>query len=308
MKLLFAGTPQFAAAALAALVSARHDIALVLTQPDRPAGRGMRLSASPVKQLATRTGIPVRQPQTLKDETLHRELAALAADILVVAAYGLIIPPAVLAIPRLGAVNIHASLLPRWRGAAPIQRALLAGDTTTGITIMQMDAGLDTGPMLLRRETPILPDDTAGSLHDRLADLGARCIVEALARMEAGELAPLPQDDAQACYAAKIEKREAVLDWNAAAHDLERRVRAFNPAPGAATTLRGTPLKVWRARAVAGQGEAGMVLRAAADGIDVACGAGALRLESLQRPGGRPLAAADFLQGFPVREGDRFGG
>ncbi len=307
MKLVFAGTPRFAAAALDALISAPHDVALVLTQPDRPAGRGMRLSESPVKQLALRTGIEVRQPRTLKDDSLQRELADLGADVLVVAAYGLIVPPAVLAIPRLGAVNIHASLLPRWRGAAPIQRALLAGDPTTGITIMQMDAGLDTGPMLLRRETAIRPDDTGGSLHDRLADLGARCIVEALARIESGDLTPTPQDETQACYAAKIDKREAVLDWSAAAEDLERRVRAFNPLPGAVGVVRGSALKIWRAGIADGQGEPGEVLRIGSEGIVVACGVGALRLESLQRPGGRPLAAHEFLKGFPLRTGERFG-
>lgn len=307
MKLVFAGTPRFAAAALDALVSARHDVALVLTQPDRPAGRGMRLAESPVKQLAVRTGIEVRQPRTLKDDALQRELAGLGADALVVAAYGLIVPPAVLSIPRLGALNVHASLLPRWRGAAPIQRALLAGDATTGITIMQMDAGLDTGPMLLRRETAIRPDDTGGSLHDRLADLGARCIVEALARIETGDLTPTPQDEAQACYAAKIDKREAVLDWGAPAADLERRVRAFNPVPGAVGVVRGSALKIWRAGIAEGKGEPGEVLHVGPEGIVVACGAGALRLESLQRPGGRALAAREFLNAFPLRAGDRFG-
>ena len=305
MRLVFAGTPEFAAAALSALLEARHDVALVLTQPDRPAGRGLRPAESAVKRLAADAGLPVRQPATLRDPATQAELSALRPDALVVAAYGLIVPAAVLAIPSLGAINIHASLLPRWRGAAPIQRALLAGDLSTGITIMRMDAGLDTGPMLLQRSIAIAADETAGSLHDRLAALGAQCIVEALPRIAAGALTPVPQDEARACYAAKIEKREARLDWRMSAAALERQVRAFNPYPGATAGIHGTVLKIWRAAVAQGEGSPGEVLAAGSDGIRVACGAGALRLESLQRPGGRALDAAAFLQGFPLRAGER---
>jgi methionyl-tRNA formyltransferase len=305
VRLVFAGTPDFAAAALSALIEARHDVALVLTQPDRPAGRGLRPAESAVKRLAADAGLPVRQPATLRDPATQAELSALRPDALVVAAYGLIVPAAVLAIPSLGAINIHASLLPRWRGAAPIQRALLAGDASTGITIMQMDAGLDTGPMLLQRSIAIAADETAGSLHDRLAELGAQCIVEALPQIAAGTLTPVPQDDARACYAAKIEKREARLDWRRPAAELERQVRAFNPYPGATAGIRGTVLKIWRAAVAQGAGNPGEVLAAGSDGIRIACGAGALRLESLQRPGGRALDAAAFLQGFPLRAGER---
>lgn len=279
---------------------------MVLTQPSRPAGRGMRPAESAVSRLAREAGIPVRTPTTLKDPALQVELAALGADALVVAAYGLIIPPAMLAIPRLGAINIHASLLPRWRGAAPIQRAILAGDRATGITIMQMDAGLDTGPMLLQRSLEIRLDDTAGTLHDRLAALGAQCIVEALPGLAAGSLTPVTQDDARACYAAKIDKHEAALDWRRPAPELERQVRAFNPFPGATTSARGTVLKVWRATLAEGSGTPGDVL-AAGNGVCVACGTGALRLESLQRPGGRPLDAEEFLKGFPLHPGERLG-
>jgi methionyl-tRNA formyltransferase len=305
VKLVFAGTPDFAAAALSALIEARHDVALVLTQPDRPAGRGLRPAESAVKRLAADAGLPVRQPATLRDPATQAELSALRPDALVVAAYGLIVPAAVLAIPSLGAINIHASLLPRWRGAAPIQRALLAGDASTGITIMQMDAGLDTGPMLLQRPIAIAADETAGSLHDRLAELGAQCIVEALPQIAAGTLTPVPQDEDRACYAAKIEKREARLDWRRPAAELERQVRAFNPFPGATAWFRGSALKIWRAAVAEGAGDPGEVLAAGSDGIRVACGAGALRLQALQRPGGRALDAAAFLQGFPLSAGEQ---
>ncbi len=304
MKLLFAGTPDFAAAALEAVVAAGHQVALVLTQPDRPAGRGMQLQPSPVKQVALRHGLPVHQPERLKDPATHEPIRAAAADVMVVAAYGLILPQAVLDLPRHGCINIHASLLPRWRGAAPIQRAIAAGDRETGITIMRMDAGLDTGPMLLSETTPIADDDTAATLHDRLAALGARLIVDALARLP--ELAPVPQPAEGATYAAKIDKGEAQLDWRRPAIDLDRQVRAFDPFPGAVASLADSTVKIWKARVEHAAGEPGKVLHADAAGIVVAAGEGALRLLTLQKPGGKRLPAADFLHGFPLRPGDRF--
>jgi methionyl-tRNA formyltransferase len=307
MRIIFAGTPEFAAKALAALIAAGHDVPLVLTQPDRPAGRGMKLAASPVKQLALDHGLPVAQPVSLKDPAVHAELAAVGADVMVVVAYGLILPAAVLSIPRLGCLNIHGSLLPRWRGAAPIQRALLAGDAETGITIIQMDAGLDTGAMLLRVPLPIEPADTAGTLHDKLADLGARTIVQALRGLEQGTLEPEPQDDARATYAAKLSKAEARLDWNRSAEELSRAVRAYNPFPVAQAALDGEIWRIWDAEPVADNGGVPGEIRAAdKEGILVACGQGALRLTEIQKAGGKRLPAASFLQGNPVRVGQRF--
>jgi methionyl-tRNA formyltransferase len=306
MRLVFAGTPRFAVPALDALAAAGHELAGVLTQPDRPAGRGLAAVAGPVKQAAERRGVPVLQPQTLKDAAAQARLAALAPDALVVAAYGLILPQAVLDIPRLGALNIHASLLPRWRGAAPIERALLAGDRVTGVCIMQMEAGLDTGPVLLREEVPIAEDDTAGTLHDKLATLGARLVVAALEGLAAATLRPKPQPAEGVSYAAKIGKHELRLDWTRSATELERRVRAFNPAPGAAARAGGAELKIWRAAVAAARGEPGAVIDADATGILVACGEGALRLLELQRAGGRRLPAAAFQRGFPLAPGDRF--
>jgi methionyl-tRNA formyltransferase len=303
MKIIFAGTPQFAASALAALLP-EHDIVAVLTQPDRPSGRGMQLTASPVKQLALQHGLPVLQPVSLRTEEAQREIAALDADVMVVAAYGLILPQAVLDLPRLGCLNIHASLLPRWRGAAPIQRAILAGDAETGITIMQMDAGLDTGDMLQRQACTVAPDDTAATLHDRLAELGASGIVEALRRLP--ELVPVKQDDGAATYAAKLLKSEGRIDWSQSAQQLERAIRAFNPFPVCHATLGDTAIKVWQASPVAQQGEPGTVLAVDKQGITVACGKDALRLEVLQRPGGKAQPAAQFLQAVPVQAGDRF--
>ena len=292
--------------ALEALAAAGHDLAAVLTQPDRPAGRGLAPAAGPVKQAAQRRGVPVLQPSTLKDAAAQARLAELAPDALVVAAYGLILPQAVLDIPPRGALNIHASLLPRWRGAAPIERALLAGDPITGVCIMQMDAGLDTGPVLLREELPIAPEDTAGTLHDKLAALGARLVVAALDGLAGGTLRPGPQPGEGVTYAAKIEKHEPRLDWSRSAREAERQVRAFNPAPGAGARVRGAELKVWRATVVAARGAPGAVIAAGADGVTVACGDGALRLEELQRAGGRRLPAGAFLRGFPLAPGDRF--
>ena len=306
MRLVFAGTPDFAAAALRALHDAGHEIALVLTQPDRPSGRGLQPAPSAVKRLATELGIPVRQPVTLKDEAIQSELKALQPDAMIVAAYGLIVPQAVLDMPRRGCINIHASLLPRWRGAAPIQRAILAGDEETGVCIMQMDAGLDTGPVLLRKATPIAPDDTAQKLHDRLAALGAALIVDALAR----DLEPTPQDSAHATYAAKLDKKEGVIDWAEPAAAIDRKVRAFNPVPGAVTTHAGAPLKIWSAEpGAATDRPPGTVVSADRDGVVVACGGGgSLRVTTLQRAGGKRLPAAAFLAGTPVERGQRFGG
>jgi len=304
MKLIFAGTPAFAATALEALLAARHEVALVLTRPDRPAGRGLQPQPSAVKQLALARGLPLGQPAGLKDPQVQQQLRALEAEAMVVAAYGLILPPPVLAIPRRGCLNIHASLLPRWRGAAPIQRALLAGDPETGITIMQMDEGLDTGAILLQEKIAIDDEDTAQTLHDKLATLGARLIVQALATTPP----PRAQDNARATYAAKIRKEEAMIDWAQAAPDIARRIRALNPAPGATTTVGGVRLKLWRARPeVAAGGAPGTVLAADAAGIVVACGNGALAIGELQKEGGRRLAAGAFLAGFALPAGARLG-
>jgi len=306
LRVAFAGTPEFAAQALQALLDAGYPVPLVLTQPDRPAGRGMKLAPSPVKQLALARGLEVDQPEKLRTEEQRARLAACAPDVLVVAAYGLILPPAVLALPRLGCINIHASLLPRWRGAAPIHRAIEAGDTETGITIMQMDEGLDTGAMLLRRALPIQPTDTTASLHDRLAVLGGECIVEALAALQRGALVAVPQPEAGVTYAAKIGRAEAAIDWGRPALELERAMRAFDPFPGAAAVLRDTVVKCWSGKVVPGAGEPGTVLAVDAEGITVACGRDALRCTVLQRPGSKRLPAGEFLRGFPVSDGERF--
>ncbi len=305
MRIIFAGTPHFAASALAALLK-EHQVIAVLTQPDRPAGRGMQLSVSPVKQLALQHDLPVLQPVTLKTAEVQHEIAALDADVMVVAAYGLILPQAVLQLPRYGCLNIHASLLPRWRGAAPIQRAILAGDDETGITIMQMDAGLDTGDMLLRSACPITPEDTAQTLHDRLAELGAGSILEALRLLQAQRLEPVRQDDAAATYAAKLLKSEGRIDWQQDAEQIGRAVRAFNPFPVCRADFNGAAIKVWQATVVRQQGKPGAVLAVDKHGITVACGKDALRLEVLQRPGGKAQPAAQFLQAAPVRPGDCF--
>lgn len=307
LKIIFAGTPHFAAAALEALLAQQLNVVAVLTQPDRPSGRGMQLTPSPVKQLTLQHGLPVLQPRTLKDAETQRELAAYGADVMVVAAYGLILPEAVLQIPLHGCLNIHASLLPRWRGAAPIQRAILAGDSETGITVMQMDVGLDTGDMLLKKTCPIAVDDNASTLHDKLATLGATAIVEALHLLQQNKLAPVQQDNALATYAAKLSKAEAQLDWTSDASHLANAVRAYNPFPVATATLNATPLKIWQASTRVGPiGSPGTVLAVEKDGIVVACGQGALCLEVLQRPNAKALPAAQFAQGFAVHAGDRF--
>lgn len=303
MKLIFAGTPDFAALALQAIVAAGHQVALVLTQPDRPAGRGMTLQASPIKKLALEKGIEVFQPLSLKDGAAQAKIAMVGAEVMVVAAYGLILPQVVLDMPRLGCLNIHASLLPRWRGAAPIQRALLAGDAETGVCIMQMEAGLDTGPVLLRGAFPIAPDDTATMLHDRLAGLGARLIVEALGQLP---LPIVPQPVEGVTYAHKIEKAEAVIDWSKSAAELDRHLRAFNPFPGAQAVFAGQTIKLWRATPVAGSGEIGQILAVDRSTVVVACGTGALAISELQKAGGKRLPVQQFLAGHPLPVGDRF--
>jgi methionyl-tRNA formyltransferase len=309
MKVVFAGTPEFAAVALRAIHEAGFTVPLVLTQPDRPAGRGMQLQASSVKQYALAHGMPVAQPLSLRTDSkdperaeqarvAHAQLLALDYDVMVVAAYGLILPRSTLDIRP--CINIHGSLLPRWRGAAPIHRAIEAGDVDAGVTIMEMEEGLDTGPMLLMEGLPIEAADTTGTLHDKVAALGARMIVEALHKMAAGELVATPQPEAGVTYAAKITKEEAKLDFALPADVLARKVRAFNPFPGANGVVDGVAVKIWHADAVEGSGAPGQVLQADAGGIVVACGTGALRLTELQKPGGKRLAAAEFLKGFAL--------
>jgi methionyl-tRNA formyltransferase len=307
----FAGTPEFAQSALAALQAAGFRIVLVLTQPDRPAGRGMKLQASPVKVFAQDRGILVAQPRSLRLDgkypddarTARGAIEAARLDVLIVAAYGLILPQWVLDMPRLGCLNIHGSLLPRWRGAAPIHRAIEAGDSRTGITIMQMDAGLDTGDMLIEAAIDIEPDDTTASLHHRLAPLGGRLIVEALGLAACGGLVRTPQPTEGVTYAHKIDKSEAAIDWHDPAEQIERRLRAFDPFPGATAQLGGETIKCWRGVVVSAAGKPGEVLSADGTGIVVACGQDAIRLTELQRPGGKRLSAATFLQGRALATG-----
>ncbi|WP_048438323.1 methionyl-tRNA formyltransferase [Caenimonas sp. SL110] len=316
MRLVFAGTPEFARVALERLHAAGFEIALVLTQPDRPAGRGMKLQASPVKQFATQQGIAVAQPRSLRLDGKYPEDARAAqqaieaahADVMIVAAYGLILPQWVLDAPRLGCLNIHASLLPRWRGAAPIHRAIEAGDNETGVTIMQMDAGLDTGDMLLEERVPISDNDTTGVLHDRLATLGGRLIVEALELAACGGFQPVRQPEQGVTYAHKIEKAEAAIDWSQPADVIARRIRAFDPFPGATGLLAGELIKIWAAQPVASSASEapGQILAVQGGGFDVQCGRGALHVTQVQRPGGKRLAVADFLRGFELKPGMAF--
>ena len=302
MRVVFAGTPEFAVPCLEACRASGAELVAVYTQPDRPAGRGRKLAPSPVKQAALAAGIAVEQPGTLKTAEAQATLAAYRPDLLVVVAYGLILPRKLLAIPRLGCWNVHASLLPRWRGAAPIQRALLAGDAETGVDLMQMEAGLDTGPVLLEKRTPISRDDTGGMLHDRLAILGAETLAEGLARVLAGgTLAATPQAVEGVAYAHKLDKAESALDFNRPAIALERQVRAFDPWPGSDAEIAGERVRVWGACALdhAQQAEAGRVIGVSREGITIACGEGALRITTLQRAGGRRISAADYLNARP---------
>lgn len=309
MNLVFAGTPEFAAVPLKALLEAGHTVRAVYTQPDRPAGRGRRLRSSPVKAVAVERGIEVHQPSTLRDPGVQTRLASLAPDLMVVVAYGLLLPRPVLETPRLGCINIHASLLPRWRGAAPIQRAIQAGDAETGVSIMQMDEGLDTGPVLATARCPIGSHDTAQTLHDRLAALGAQTLLKTLADLEQERAQATAQDDSLATYATKVDKTEAELDWTRPATELDRSVRAFNPWPVAWTTLAGMTLRIWEGEAVAATHTAapGEVAMADPRGIDVATGSGLYRIQRLQLPGGRPITPGDYMNAHPSPIGQRLG-
>jgi methionyl-tRNA formyltransferase len=301
MRIVFAGTPDFSVPVLQAILDSPHTPVGVYTQPDRPAGRGRKLAPGPVKQLALQHDLAVYQPVSLKDADARQALAGLQPDLMVVVAYGLLLPQAVLDIPRLGCVNLHASLLPRWRGAAPIQRAILAGDRETGVCLMQMEAGLDSGPVLASVSTPIAADETGGSLHDRLSGLSAELLARHLDDLEAGRLQGQVQDESLVTYAHKLDKREAAIDWQGGAADIERQVRAFNPWPVAQAQYQGQSLRIWRARAVEGPAAApGTVVAAGRDGIDVACASGCLRLLEIQLPGGKRLDAAAFLNARSV--------
>ena len=307
MKIIFAGTPAFAATTLSALIKAKHEIILVLTQPDRPAGRGMKKVASAVKTLAEQHNLALLQPTTLKAPDIQAQLRILKADVMVVASYGLILPEIILDIPRLGCLNIHASLLPRWRGAAPIQRAILAGDHETGITVMQMNAGLDTGTILLTHRLAIALEDTTQSLHDKLSLLGSESIIEALVLLQQGKITPVVQNEMKACYASKIERTEAVIDWHKSVHQVDRIVRAFNPTPGAYTFFQEKVLKIWQARIISvDKGKPGEIVAVNHEGITVACYPGMLRIEMVQKPGGRKMDVRDFLAGNNVQPGDYF--
>ena len=308
MNIIFAGTPPFAAAALAALYAARHQVALVLTQPDRPAGRGLKLKPSAVAEEATRLGLAIAKPASLKDDTIQTLLREVAPDVIVVAAYGLILPQAVLDIPKYGCINIHGSLLPRWRGAAPVQRSIEAGDTETGITIMQMNSGLDTGPVLLTMPTPISSSDTSGTLFEKLTIVAVVAIVDALDKLP--NLEAVAQSVVGISYARKIDKAEARIDWGQSAIMIERRMRAFDPTPGCESTLDGEPLKIWRAALNAsGNDDAslpGTITEITPDRLTVQCAGGALDLITVQKPGGKRMAVADFLRGSTIQTGRRF--
>lgn len=305
LKIVFAGTPEFAAEALTTLVNSEHHVIAVYTQPDRPAGRGRKLKASPVKEVAEQQAIPVFQPQTLKNEDDQQQLRELNPDVMIVAAYGLLLPQSVLDIPKMGCLNIHASLLPRWRGAAPIQRAILAGDTESGITIMQMNAGLDTGDILSMTTCPIETNETGGSLHDKLATIGASSLLSTLNNLLAGNITPVKQDDSQATYAHKLDKQEARLNWNQSAIQLDRQIRAFNPWPVAFFMVNDQSVRVWNAEviyetqtsSIDTSSKPGTVLRADKKGIEIACGENTLRLLQLQPPGKKAMDVSSFLNG-----------
>lgn len=299
LRIIFAGTPDFAATALTALVSSKHEVVAVYTQPDRPAGRGRKLHASPVKEVALKHDIAVLQPENLKDSAAQEALRAFNADVMVVAAYGLLLPQAVLDIPRLGCLNIHASLLPRWRGAAPIQRAIAAGDKESGITIMQMNAGLDTGDILQLTACPITDKDSGGDLHDRLAEIGAKAILETLDILESDKLTATTQDDSLATYAHKLDKKEAIINWQNSATDIERLIRAFNPWPVAFSYLHDKTLRIWQAEALPENSNlaAGTVIHCDKKGIDISCGEGTLRILKLQPSGSKAMDVASFING-----------
>ncbi len=302
LRIVFAGTPDFAVPPLKALLGSPHQVTAVYTQPDRPAGRGRKLVAGPVKAAALDADIPVHQPVSLRDAAEVERLRALQPDLMVVVAYGLLLPGDVLEIPRLGCVNIHASLLPRWRGAAPIQRAIQAGDAESGVSIMRMDRGLDPGPVYLMKAVKLAPDETGGSLHDRLSLLGAEALMEALPGIADGSLRPQPQDDGQATYAAKLDKKEARIDWHQPAARIERQVRAFNPWPVAYTRYENANLRIWEARAIEGMtAEPGTVMSATRDGIDISTADGLLRVTRLQMPGKRAMDARDFINAQSIQ-------
>lgn len=301
MRVVFAGTPDFSVPILQAVLDSRHSVVAVYSQPDRPAGRGRKLTPSPVKQLALQYQLPVFQPATLNGTEARQQIAELKPDLMVVVAYGLILPQAVLELPERGCVNLHASLLPRWRGAAPIQRAILAGDRQSGVCLMQMEAGLDSGPVLAEARTDIADDDTGGSLHERLSRLAADLLARSLADLERGVLEPIAQDESLVSYASKLDKSEAAINWQQDAAQLERQVRAFNPWPVAQAKYQGQVLRVWSAKAIdGGAGKPGSVVAAGKQGIDVVCGSGCLRLLTIQLPGGKRLRAADFLNARSV--------
>ena len=310
MRLVFMGTPSFAVPTLAALHEAGHEVALVVTQPDKPKGRGMKLAPPPVKEKALELGLVVFQPERVKAPEAVEALANIAPDAIVVAAFGQILPKTVLDIPKSGCYNVHASLLPKYRGAAPINWAIINGEESTGVTIMKMDVGMDTGEMLLKEEEPILPDDTAGTLTERLAAMGARLMVKALKELEAGVLHGTPQDSGKATYASMLKKEMGRIDWTRPAVEIERLVRGLNPWPGAYTVVKGETLKIWKA-AVKGEDESpatsGEVIDAGKDGILVACGPGALLIQELQPAGGRRMKASEYLAGHPIRPSERLG-
>ncbi len=304
MRIVFAGTPEFSVPTLARLADSAHEVLAVYSQPDRPAGRGRQLRASPVKRKALELNLPVLQPSSLRDEHAAEQLAALRPDVFVVVAYGLLLPQRILDIPRLGCINIHASLLPRWRGAAPIQRAIEAGDAQSGVCIMAMEAGLDTGPVYATVTTPLADDETGGSLHDRLSEMGAQALLDALPQIASGELIPQPQDDEAATYAHRLSKQEGRIDWALPAQVLSQRIRAFNPWPVAYAQYQGTRIRLWNASvspmSAPAEASPGKVLAASADGIDVATGEGVLRVLQLQLPGKRTLPAGEFLNATPL--------